>query len=33
MSLSGWITMIVVLVGVWGGFALLLYRTVQRERE
>jgi hypothetical protein len=33
MSASGWVTMVVVLVGVWGGFAFLLFRTVKRDRE
>jgi hypothetical protein len=33
MSASGWVTMIVVLVGVWGGFAYLISRTVKRDRE
>jgi hypothetical protein len=33
MSASGWIMMIVVLVGVWGGFGYLLVRTVKRDRE
>jgi hypothetical protein len=33
MSASGWVTMVVVLVGVWGGFAVLLFRTVKRDRE
>jgi hypothetical protein len=33
MSASGWITMIVVLVGVWGGFIYLLAQTARRERD
>lgn len=31
MSLAGWIMMVVVLGGVWGGFVYLLYRTVQQK--
>jgi hypothetical protein len=31
MSLAGWIMMVVVLGGVWGGFVYLLLRTVQQK--
>ncbi len=31
MSLAGWIMMVLVLGGVWGGFVYLLYRTVQQK--
>ena len=31
MSASGWITMVVVLGGVWGGFVYLLARSVRQE--
>jgi hypothetical protein len=31
MTLSGWITMIVVLGGVWGGFGYLLVRAARRR--
>lgn len=30
MSVSGWITMIVVLGGVWGGFVFLLLKSVRQ---
>jgi hypothetical protein len=30
MSASGWIMMIIVLGGVWGGFLYLLARSVRR---
>jgi hypothetical protein len=30
MSASGWIMMIAVLGGVWGGFVYLLVRSVRR---
>lgn len=33
MSASGWIMMVIVLVGVWGGFAYLLLETAKRNRE
>jgi hypothetical protein len=33
MSLSGYIVMTVILVGIWGGFAYLLYQTLKRERR
>jgi hypothetical protein len=33
MSVSGWIMMIVVLGGVWGGFVYLLARSVRRGSE
>lgn len=33
MSTSGWVTMIVVLGGVWGGFIYLLLRTVQQPKD
>lgn len=32
MSISGWIMMILVLGGVWGGFAYLLIQTI-RQRD
>jgi len=33
MSLSGWITMILVLSGVWGGFLYLLIRAARRGND
>jgi hypothetical protein len=33
MSLSGYIVMIIVVGGIWGGFGYLLYRTVKREKR
>jgi hypothetical protein len=30
MDTSGWITMIIVLVGVWGGFAYFLIHAARR---
>jgi len=33
MSLSGWITMILVLGGVWGGFIYLLVRAARRGND
>lgn len=33
MSLSGWVMMIVVLGGVWGGFVYLLLSSVRRDDE
>jgi hypothetical protein len=33
MDASGWITMIVVLGGVWGGFVYLLVRSVRRGEQ
>ncbi len=32
MSISGWIMMILVLGGVWGGFVYLLIQTI-RQRD
>lgn len=31
MSLSGWIMMVLVLGGVWGGFVFLLLKSVRRN--
>jgi len=31
VSLSGWITMVIVLGGVWGGFVYLLFKTMKQE--
>jgi hypothetical protein len=31
MSLSGYIVMTVILSGIWGGFAYLLYQTLKGE--
>lgn len=33
MSMSGWVTMTVVLLGVWGGFLYLLLQTVKQDGE
>ncbi len=33
MSLSGWITMVIVLGGVWGGFVYLLIKTMKQSRD
>ena len=33
MSASGWITMALVLGGVWGGFLHLLLQSVKQDRE
>ncbi len=33
MTTSGWITMVIVLGGVWGGFIYLLLQTVRKEAE
>ena len=33
MSLSGWITMAVILGGVWGGFVFLLAKTLKQSRD
>lgn len=34
MSATGWVVMVLVLGGVWGGFAWLLFRLVREgERE
>jgi hypothetical protein len=33
MRASGWITMILVLAGVWGGFVYLLARSVRQGRQ
>ncbi len=33
MSLSGWITMVIVLGGVWGGFVYLLFKTMKQSRD
>jgi hypothetical protein len=32
MSPSGWVLMVIVLGGVWGGFVYLLYQTVKRNQ-
>jgi len=31
MSPAGWIVMVLVLGGVWGGFIYLLFRTVRQK--
>jgi hypothetical protein len=31
MSASGWIMMIIVLGGVWGGFVFLLLKSVRQD--
>jgi len=33
VSASGWIMMVIILVGVWGGFAYLLLETAKRRRD
>ena len=33
MSITGWVMMILVLGGVWGGLVYLLLRTVQQPKE
>jgi hypothetical protein len=33
MSAAGWIVMVLVLAGVWGGFIYLLLHTVRADRE
>lgn len=33
MSASGWIVMVIVLAGVWGGFVYLLLQTAKRGRD
>ena len=33
MSLSGWITMVIVLGGVWGGFVYLLLKTMKQSGD
>ncbi len=33
MTASGWITMAIVLGGVWGGFVYLLLQTVRQDKE
>jgi len=33
MSIDGWIVMIVVLGGVWGGFVYLLFQVVKQQEE
>jgi hypothetical protein len=33
MSGSGWITMVLVLAGVWGGFVYLLVQTMRQGRD
>jgi len=33
MATSGWIMMIIVLAGVWGGFAYLLIHAARKGRE
>jgi hypothetical protein len=32
VSVSGYVVMAVVLGGIWGGFAYLIYLSVKRER-
>jgi len=32
MSLGGWITMTLVLLGIWGGFLYLLFQTIRQNR-
>lgn len=31
MEMGGVVTMVVVLGGIWGGFAYFLYRTLQQD--
>jgi hypothetical protein len=33
MTASGWAVMVIVLGGVWGGFAYLLLQTVRQDKE
>ncbi len=33
MSLGGWIMMVLVLGGIWGGFVYLLYQTTRQDRQ
>jgi hypothetical protein len=33
MTASGWIMMVIVLGGVWGGFLYLLLQTVRQNKE
>lgn len=33
MNASGWITMTIVLAGVWGGFVYLLFKTMKQGKE
>jgi hypothetical protein len=33
MGASGWITMVLVLTGVWGGFVYFLVQTVRQGPE
>jgi len=33
MGIGGWIVMIVVLGGVWGGFVYLLLQVVKQQEE
>jgi len=33
VSLSGWITMVIVLGGVWGGFVYLLLKTMKQPGD
>ena len=33
MSISGWIMMIIVLGGVWGGFIYLLLQTIKQQGD
>jgi hypothetical protein len=33
VSLSGWITMVIVLGGVWGGFVYLLLKTMKQSED
>jgi hypothetical protein len=33
MAISGWIMMILVLGGVWGGFVYLLLETIKQQKD
>ena len=33
MAISGWIIMILVLGGVWGGFVYLLLETIKQQKD
>jgi hypothetical protein len=33
MSASGWIMMIIVLAGVWGGFVYLLFQSAKKDQQ
>jgi hypothetical protein len=33
MSIGGWIMMIIVLGGVWGGFIYLLLQVIKRQQD